>query len=58
MIKRFITKITKRLFQDYFDKKLILQAIKISSLNLKKNKIKNFSHIEFQVFSMGRGRHY
>ena len=42
MIKRFITKITKRLFQDYFDKKLILQAIKISSLNLKKNKIKKF----------------
>ena len=51
MIKRFITKIIKRLFQDYFDKKLILQAIKISSLNLKKNKIKNFSDVEFQVFS-------
>ena len=51
MIKNLINKITKKLFQDYFDKKLILEAIKISSSNLKKNKIKNFSDIEFQVFS-------
>ena len=51
MIKNLINKITKKLFQDYFDKKLILEAIQISSSNLKKNKIKNFSDIEFQVFS-------
>lgn len=51
MIKKYITKITKKLFQDYFDKKLILEAKKISLLNFKKKKIKNFSDVEFQVFS-------
>ncbi|MDC1112487.1 hypothetical protein OAS43_01630 [Candidatus Pelagibacter sp.] len=51
MITSYFVSIIRKIFQEHYDKKLILNAKKISLLNLKKNKIKELSEIEFQVFS-------
>ena len=51
MNSNFFVSIIRRIFQDYFDKKLILNAKKLSEINSKKKKISNLSEVEFQVFS-------
>ena len=51
MIKKFLISNFKKLFQEHFDKKLILYAKKLSIENYKKKKIKDLSEVEFQVHS-------
>ena len=51
MVSNFFVSIIRRIFQDYFDKKLILDKKKLSNINSKKKKISNLSEVEFQVFS-------
>lgn len=51
MIKKFFISNFKKLFQEHFDKKLVLNAKKLSIENNKKKKIKDLSEVEFQVFS-------
>ena len=51
MIKKIIKKILNNLFQDHFDKKLILQARILSIINNKKKRIHNLKDVEFKVFS-------
>ncbi len=51
LIKRLLLFILKKAFLAEYEKGLILKAKKLSSINSKKNIIKNFSEIEFQVFS-------
>ena len=51
MIKKSIKKILNNLFQDHFDKKLILQAKFLSNINKKKKIVTNLEDIEFKVFS-------
>ncbi len=51
MIKKFFVSIIRKIFHDHFEKKLIINAKKLSLMNLKKKKIKDLSEIEFKVFS-------
>ena len=51
MIIRFLINNFKKLFKEYFDKKLNLQAKNLSIKNIKKKRIKDLSEVEFQVFS-------
>ena len=51
MIKKFLISNFKKLFQENFDKRLILDAKRLSIENNKKKKIKDLSEVEFQVFS-------
>jgi len=51
MIKKLLISNFKKLFQEHFDKKLIIDAKKLSIENNKKKKIKDLSEVEFQVFS-------
>ena len=51
MIVKFIKEVIKKLFQDYFEKKIILEAKQLSIKNSKKKIIKNLSDVEFQVYS-------
>ena len=51
MIKKNIKKILNNLFQDHFDKKLILQAKYLANINREKKIVTNLKDIEFKVFS-------
>lgn len=51
MIKKSIKKILNNLFQDYYDKKLILQAKVLANINNKRKNISNLKDVEFKVFS-------
>ena len=47
MVVKFIKEVIKKLFQDYFEKKIILEAKQLSIKNSKKKIIKNLSDVEF-----------
>lgn len=51
MIKKKLKFILNNLFQDFFDKKLILKAKVLQNINSKKKKINNLKEVEFKVFS-------
>ena len=51
MIKKKLKFILNNLFQDFFDKKLILTAKVLENINSKKKKINNLKEVEFKVFS-------
>ncbi len=51
VIKRYIAKILRRMFEEEIEKKLILKAKKLSLVHNKIKKIKNLSEVEFQVSS-------
>ena len=51
IIKKFLSKKIKNMFLEEYEDKLILEGKKLSVLNLKKNKIKDLSDIEYKVFS-------
>ena len=50
-IKNFLASLIKRTFSEEMDKKLLLEAKRISLLNKKNKKIKDLSDIEFKVYS-------
>jgi hypothetical protein len=49
--KKFLTSLIKKIFSEEIDKKIILEAKRISLINKKKKIIKDFSEIEFKVYS-------
>ena len=49
--KKFLASLIKRIFSEEMDKKLLLEAKRISLLNKKNKKIKDLSDIEFKVYS-------
>ena len=51
VIKKYIAKILRRMFEEEIEKKLILKAKRLSLIHNKIKKIKNLSEVEFQVSS-------
>ena len=51
LVKKYIAKILKKMFEEEMEKKLILKAKKLSLIHNKIKKIKNLSDVEFQVSS-------
>ena len=49
--KKFFVSLLKRIFSEEMDKKILLEAKRISLLNKKNKKIKDLSDIEFKVYS-------